>query len=73
MALTNEEKISILVSHEKNLDFNQYNLELSVREENARTLIDTEAVTRLEIQLADIEAQRAILHSEIALVTPPVA
>lgn len=73
MALTTEEKMSILTSHEKSLDFNKYNLELSVRQENARALIDTQAIARLEIQLDDIEAQRAILQAEIALVMAQTA
>jgi uncharacterized protein involved in exopolysaccharide biosynthesis len=64
--LTNQEKINVINSHITNLAFNQYNAELSLIEENAKTTPDQESIARLNSQLADYDKQSAALAAELA-------
>lgn len=66
--LTKEEKIQIIESHKTNLDYTRYNLEVSLLEENARAKVNQVAVDALQAQIQEIDAQKAILDSEIASV-----
>ena len=45
MTLNNEEKISLINQHKKNNEFNKYNLQLSLVEENAATAPNAETIT----------------------------
>lgn len=62
--LTNEEKLSIIEQHVKNLQFSQYNAELSLLEENALTSPDTEAISSLTKQMSDLGKKISALNSE---------
>jgi hypothetical protein len=63
--LTKAEKIQIIESHKKNLDYNRYNLEISVIQENAKSNPDSLTIADLS---AKIDDQLAALDTEIATV-----
>lgn len=67
--LTNEEKISIINSHIKNLEYNKYNLEISVIEENAKATPVSETLISLNSQISETSAQIVALESELASLT----
>lgn len=64
--LTNEEKISIVTQHIKNTYTNEYNLQVSLIEANAKVNPDQSAIDSLNIQLTDIAAQKTALEAELA-------
>jgi hypothetical protein len=51
--LTTEEKIGMINQHIKNIELNQYNLDLSLIEENALDKPDSGRVESLEAQIAE--------------------
>ena len=63
--LTNEEKVTIVTQHIKNVDYAIYNLELSMVEENSVASTDAAKITSLTAQLNDTEAQKAALELEL--------
>jgi molecular chaperone GrpE (heat shock protein) len=63
--LTKEEKISIIEQHLKNFAYSEYNVELSLIEENAATSPNTSAIAKLNEQLATITSQKTALQAEI--------
>jgi cell division protein FtsL len=63
--LTKQDKIQIIESHKKNLDYTRYNLEVSLLQENARVKINQVAIDTLEEQIDEIDAQQAVLDAEI--------
>ena len=68
--LTNEDQLAVLTSHKKNLEFNAYNLQVSIIEENAKDAPDSNSITILKKKIAEIENQKAALDTEIAKITP---
>jgi len=66
--LTREERISVLTGHEKNLNFNAYNLSVSIIEENAKTVPDTSSLTRINVQISDVNRQLAAVAAELVIV-----
>ncbi len=67
--LTKEEKIQIIESHKRNLDYTRYNLEVSLLEENARTKVNQVVVDTLQDQINEIDSQKATLDAEIISVS----
>lgn len=67
--LTNEEKISVVNQHLKNLEYNKYNVELSLIEENAITKINDDVISSLNEQLVNLNAKIDVLQQEIASLT----
>lgn len=63
--LTNDEKISIINQHLKNLAFSQYNLTLTLEESNAISSPNRSSIDLLNDQIKDIESQKAVLVSEL--------
>ena len=63
--LTNEEKVTIVTQHIKNVEYAIYNLELSVIEENSVASTDAAKITSLNGQLNDTKAQKAALELEL--------
>lgn len=63
--LTNEEKATIVNSHIKNLEYNKYNLEISVIEENSKTEPSNETLQSLNAQILEIDGQLNALQSEL--------
>ena len=66
------DQLAILNSHFKNLDFNEYNLQVSILEENAKSIPSPEALDLINKQLADVEKQKTALQAEIATVTASI-
>jgi hypothetical protein len=66
--LTNQEKINVINAHMTNIAINQYNLQLSLIEENAKTTPDQTAVTKLNSQIADYDKQSAALAVELSTI-----
>lgn len=64
--LTNEEKISIINSHLKNLEYNKFNIEMSIIEENAKSTPDSSTLSSLNSQVSEIDVQIAALNAESA-------
>jgi hypothetical protein len=67
--LTNAEKISIIDQHLKNLEYNRYNLEISVLELTSGTNPKQESITDIQAQIDSIIAQQTALNAEIASLT----
>ena len=63
--LTNEEKIGIANQHLKNLQYNRYNLELSLKEENALDTPNEASVADVQSQLNSIDAKIEAIEAEI--------
>lgn len=67
--LTNEEKINIINSHLKNLEYNKFSIEISIVEENAKNNPLAETLTSLNAQISEIDSQVAALQAELASLT----
>jgi len=63
--LTNEDKISIVNQHKKNVEYSKYNLQVSLIEENAVTSPDQDAIDALNDKITDINKKLAALDAEI--------
>lgn len=63
--LTNDEKIGIANQHLKNLQYNRYNLELSLKEENALDTPNAASVADVQLQITSIDAKIAAIEAEI--------
>jgi vacuolar-type H+-ATPase subunit I/STV1 len=64
--LTNEEKSGIVSQHIKNVEYSLYNLNLSLIEENAVSSPDADKISSLNDQIADLNAQKTALETELA-------
>ena len=64
--LSNEEKAGIVNQHLKNLHYSQFNLEMSVIEENAKSTPDADTLTSLNAQISDIVSRVSALELELA-------
>jgi hypothetical protein len=63
--LTPEEKVGIINSHLKNAAFNKYNLEVSLIQENAKTIQDDFAISKINTDLSETEMQITALNEEL--------
>jgi hypothetical protein len=66
MELTNEEKISILNQHIKNIVVNKYNLHVSIIAEEAADAIDQTKIDALNIQINAEQAKYDALLVELS-------
>jgi len=64
--LSNEEKISIIEQHLKNLEYNRYNLEISMIEITSATAPKEESVENLQAEIDSIASQQSALAAELA-------
>lgn len=69
LGLTNEEKIGVIESHIKNVQYTKYNAELTLIEENALQSPNADAVQRANSAIANAESQIAALEAQIAALT----
>jgi len=67
--LTNAEKILIIDQHLKNLEYNRYNLQVSILELTSETNPKQESITDIQAQIDSIVAQQTALSAEIASLT----
>jgi hypothetical protein len=63
--LTNEEKMGIANQHLKNLEYNKYNLQLSMLEENALATPNAASIADIQSQINSIDAKIAVIEAEI--------
>lgn len=64
--LTNEEKISVITQHIRNLEFNKYNLNVSLIEENAMAIPNQATLDSIDLQLSECNSKITALNAEIA-------
>jgi hypothetical protein len=64
--LTNEEKISVINQHIRNLEFNKYNLNVSLIEENAMAIPNQATIDSINLQISEANAKITALNAEIA-------
>jgi hypothetical protein len=64
--LSKEERTQVVNSHKRNLAMNQYNVEISLIEENAKSVKDTASIQNLTDASSAIDLQIAALDAELA-------
>jgi hypothetical protein len=64
--LSKEERTQVVNSHKRNLAMNQYNIEISLIEENAKSTKDSATIKNLTDTSAAIDLQIAALDAELA-------
>jgi hypothetical protein len=67
--LSNEEKISIVDQHLRNAEYNKYNLEISLIEENASVNKNVDAISSLNDQINAVTLKITALNAEKAKLT----
>jgi len=65
LGLTNEEKIGVIESHIKNVQYNKYNAEITLIEENALATPSATNVQRANESITSANAQIAALEAQI--------
>jgi len=63
--LAKEEKINIIESHQKDVMYNKYNIELSLLQENAKSTPDEIIIAKLNSNIAELIKQIEALQIEI--------
>ena len=64
--ITTEEKTGIIDQHIKTLNYNKYNLSLTVLELEAIASPDATAISEVLLQISDIDAKISVLEDEKA-------
>lgn len=67
--LTNEEKISIIDQHLKILEYNKYNLKISLLEMISGNMAKPESISDMELQIDSINKKQKALIQEIDTLT----
>lgn len=63
--LTAEEKISVVESHIKNINYNKYNAELVIIEENAKSTPSATKISDANATIAEANVQITALEAQI--------
>ena len=71
--LSNAEKLTIVNSKLKNLNYNKFSLDVDKISENAKTSPDSDTISRLNSLIAETDRQIAALTTEAALYAPEEA
>lgn len=66
--LTKEDKLQIISSHKRNLEFRKYGFELDIIQENAKSSPNSDLLSKLEESVSEIEDQVVALNQELAAV-----
>lgn len=61
--LSNEDKVSIIDQHLRNLEYSKYNLEISILEENAATTPDPSVIAGNQSKISEIENKITALNN----------
>jgi predicted nucleic acid-binding Zn-ribbon protein len=64
--LTNEDKISIINQHKRNLEYSKYNIEITILEENSANNPNQDTLTSLNNQIEEISKKISVLDAEIS-------
>lgn len=67
--LTNEEKISIIDQHLKILEYNKYNLKISLLEMISGNMAKPESISDIELQIDSMNKKQKALIQEIDTLT----
>jgi hypothetical protein len=67
--LSKEEKIQIIYSHQRNLEYSKYSLEIDILQENAKTAPSEAAVASLQLLITEVSSQLSALDAELATVS----
>lgn len=63
--LSKADKVQLIETRSKQLEYRKYGLELDLILENAKSTPDNKAVEVIEASIAEIEAQVLVLNSEL--------
>lgn len=66
--LTKDEKLQILSSHKRNVEYSKYGFELDIIQENAKKNPNTEEISKLEDLVEDLDSQLSALNAELTKV-----
>lgn len=66
--LTKEDKIQIIESRVKGLEYRKYSLDIDLMVENAKTSPDSESVSKINESIDEIDNQLSVLNSELTTV-----
>jgi len=66
--LSKNEKIQIIESRSRGLEYKKFGLEMDLLVENAKTAPDSEAVLNIETSITEVSNQLSVLNSELAAV-----
>ena len=70
--LSNEDKISIIIQHKRNVEYSKYNAQLSLIEENAVTSPNQETIKTFNDQIIEFDKKIAALDKELGLIPKEV-
>jgi hypothetical protein len=68
-SLTADEKIAVINSHIKNINYNKFNAEITLVEENALASPSADNISRANTTIANAELQITALEAQIAALT----
>ena len=66
--LSKNDKVQIIESRSRGLDYKKFGLEMDLLVENARTAPDSEAVLNIETAITEVSNQLSVLNAELAAV-----
>lgn len=66
--LSKEDKVQIISSHMRNLDYRKYGIELDILVENAKASSSAEALSKFQESLSEINSQLDALNEELLAV-----
>lgn len=66
--LTKDDKLQILNSKKRNIEYSKYGFELDIIQENAKKSPNAEEATRLEDLVKDLDKQLTALNAELVKV-----
>lgn len=64
--LTKQDKIQLITSHKRSIEYSKYGLELDIIQENAKFTPNEEEVARLENLVENADRQLTALNAELA-------
>ena len=66
--LSKNDKVQIIESRSRGLEYKKFGLEIDLLVENAKTTPDSEAVLNIESAIEEVSGQLSVLNSELAAV-----
>lgn len=62
--LTKTDKLQLITSHQRSIEYSKYGLELDILQENAKSVPNQEEISRLEDLVDEADRQLAALNTE---------
>ena len=66
--LSKNDKVQIIESRSRGLEYKKFGLEMDLLVENAKTTPDSEAVLNIESAIEEVSGQLSVLNAELAAV-----